>query len=69
MKKNPVVTINETWCKSCGICVHFCPKKVLELGQFHAVVANPDQCTGCRMCENLCPDFAISVTVDEDEKS
>ncbi|MFA4839137.1 MAG: 4Fe-4S binding protein [Candidatus Neomarinimicrobiota bacterium] len=68
MKKNPVVTINEKWCKSCGICVHFCPKKVLEMGQFNAVVVHPEQCIGCRMCENLCPDFAVTVVIEEETK-
>ncbi|HWR28989.1 MAG TPA: 4Fe-4S binding protein, partial [Negativicutes bacterium] len=24
------VTINEKFCKGCGICVAFCPKQVLE---------------------------------------
>jgi len=26
--------INREWCKACGICVHFCPKNVLELDEW-----------------------------------
>ena len=25
--------IKEKWCKGCGICVEFCPKKILTLGE------------------------------------
>jgi len=61
MKELPEIIINEAWCKSCEICVEFCPRKVLEMGKFYPRVADPGRCTACQMCELLCPDFAIRV--------
>lgn len=57
------VTIYPAWCKGCGICVAFCPAKVLELGadgKAHAL--READCISCGFCELHCPDFAISVT-------
>ena len=31
MKKNLI--INTSWCKQCEICVEFCPKDVLKMGE------------------------------------
>lgn len=57
-----VVTVNRDWCKGCGICVAFCPTKVLGMdGDEKAVVLRGEDCTGCRLCEIRCPDFAIEV--------
>ena len=37
--------INREWCKGCGICVHFCPKNVLELDEAEKVIApRPQDC-------------------------
>ena len=67
MRKNAQVVINRDWCKGCGICVAFCPKKVLDLDSMgKAFVANPEACNGCRLCELRCPDLAIEV-IEEDE--
>lgn len=60
--------INRDWCKGCGICVHFCPKKVLELDSMEkAVAARPEDCICCRLCELRCPDLAIEVITEGQE--
>jgi 2-oxoglutarate ferredoxin oxidoreductase subunit delta len=64
--ENTVVKVNEAWCKKCGVCIAFCPKKVLEsdeLGQ--VVVAKQEECIACLICERLCPDYAINIEVNK----
>ena len=54
--------IYRDWCKACGICIAFCPKKVYgrdEEGK--PVIERPDDCIGCLFCEIHCPDFAITI--------
>ncbi len=62
------VTIDEEKCKGCGLCVHFCPKKVLELkkelnlkGYNPAVPVRGEDCIGCAICATMCPDCVITV--------
>ncbi len=59
------VSITAAWCKGCGICVAFCPKKALSLEKEKAV-HDPEKCIVCGMCELYCPDLAI--TVDKTKK-
>jgi 2-oxoglutarate ferredoxin oxidoreductase subunit delta len=57
------VHIFHEWCKGCGICVAFCPKKVLEMGKDQkAHVVHPELCIKCYMCARRCPDLAVTVT-------
>jgi len=57
--------INQEWCKGCGICVHFCPKSVLELDSLEkAVAVRPEECICCKLCEIRCPDLAIEVLTE-----
>jgi 2-oxoglutarate ferredoxin oxidoreductase subunit delta len=59
-----VVSINSKWCKGCGICAAFCPKKTLELDrEGKAFQARPDDCIRCGMCALYCPDLAVIVDV------
>ena len=68
MKNKKSLVINREWCKGCGICVAFCPKKVLELDREGKTSApRIEDCIYCRMCELRCPDFAIEVAEEEEE--
>lgn len=56
------VSFFPAWCKRCGNCVAFCPRKALAQDEWgHPFLADPERCTSCGLCEMLCPDFAISV--------
>jgi len=62
------VYIEERLCKGCGLCVYYCPKKVLTMsdrrndkGYQVVEVCDPDQCNACKICEINCPDFVIYV--------
>ena len=59
--------VEREWCKGCGICVHFCPKQVLELdAQEKAAALRPEDCICCRLCQYRCPDLAIEVICEEE---
>ena len=58
--------INRDWCKGCGICVAFCPKKVLEMdAKDKAVAVRLADCIACKLCELRCPDLAIEVETED----
>lgn len=66
------VKVLEGYCKSCGYCVHFCPKQVLEigknrnaLGSFYPVAVRIEDCIGCGICATMCPDGALEIKEDE----
>lgn len=59
--------IDKGWCKGCGICVHFCPKKVLELDKDGKVEdVRPEDCIACALCELRCPDLAIQILKEQE---
>jgi len=64
------IDIFEAWCKSCGICVAFCPRGCLEPSEDGPpLVSRSDRCSGCGWCEIHCPDFAIRVRSRVPKKS
>ncbi len=55
-------------CKGCNLCIHFCPKQVLQPSSeinakgyhFPDVVAGKENdCVNCEFCTMVCPEFAI----------
>ena len=64
------ITIEEKWCKRCGICVALCPQQVFELGDLGRPIPTLlENCRICRMCELYCPDFAVIVEDAEEGNS
>ena len=69
------IEIDEELCKGCGLCVSFCPRKIIALRQtqlngkgFHpAGVDDMDRCTGCTICAAVCPDNVIEVYRQEEK--
>lgn len=62
------LNIDERRCKGCGLCVEFCPKHCLELGNgmnaigYHpAELHKPEACTSCSLCAEVCPEAGIRV--------
>jgi len=69
------IYINEDYCKGCNLCIHFCPKNVLEVstklskrGFLLPVVTHIEDCNACGVCELFCPDFAIVVEKEAKEE-
>ena len=56
------ITVLKERCKGCGICVAFCPKKILAVDTLAKVyVLDETACINCGQCELRCPDYAIYV--------
>jgi len=53
------LSVNDKWCKGCGVCVQYCPKKILQVQHGKVKIINPKECIKCRLCEQRCPDYAI----------
>jgi len=66
------VTIAEKYCKGCGYCIKYCPKKVLcaedtinAKGYVKVKVGAPADCIGCLSCSTVCPEAAITVAKED----
>ena len=62
------IEVNKRFCKACKLCIQFCPKNILELGDEinengdkYLIQINASQCTGCKLCAIMCPESAITV--------
>ena len=61
------VEVREDYCKSCGLCVAVCPKKVLSISDrinptgYRPVEQSQEGCIACALCARICPDVVLTV--------
>lgn len=59
----------ENWCKGCGICAAFCPKKCITMSSDTGKpVWDEEKCIQCGFCELRCPDYAVIVKKKKGKK-
>ena len=65
---NGIITIDGELCKGCGLCIEFCPKRLIVLSdKLNAAGYQPAEakgitdCSGCASCATVCPEVAIEV--------
>ena len=70
-----LVKINSERCKSCGLCVHVCPKKILSIGEianskgyYTVEMKDQAQCIACAFCALMCPDLVLEVYREQKQK-
>lgn len=62
LPEGPTVLIHADQCKACGLCIEFCPKKVLIQGTAINILGyvvteyKGDSCVGCGTCFYMCPE-------------
>lgn len=60
--KAPCVLIDAGLCKACGLCIAFCPRRVLSSGKkvndlgYRATRYDGEGCIGCGTCFYVCPE-------------
>ena len=64
----PEVVVLKEYCKSCGLCIDICPKKILQIGDvankkgyYTVEVIDQSKCIGCTLCATMCPDLALEI--------
>ena len=64
------IVINTDKCKGCGICIEYCPQKLIVIlenelnaqGYRPAGFSDPEvECKGCKICAEMCADICIEV--------
>lgn len=65
-KARTKIKILEERCKGCGLCIHFCPKDVLDFSEKRnqqgykiVYIKNLEKCTLCGLCYLVCPDVVF----------
>jgi 2-oxoglutarate ferredoxin oxidoreductase subunit delta len=62
------ISVDKELCKSCGLCILQCPKKILRIstvanskGYYVCEQTDATLCIACNFCAYVCPDAAITV--------
>ena len=62
LNQKSCVIVKPDLCKACGLCIEFCPKKVLQKGKaisgmgYEFTVYCGEGCSGCGTCFYVCPE-------------
>ena len=62
MNQTSTIIVKPELCKACGLCIEFCPKKVLLKGKaisgmgYEFTVYCGEGCIGCGTCFYVCPE-------------
>lgn len=68
-KEDVILKAQRELCKGCRICVEFCPKGILSIGEDNKILINDiENCIKCGLCEMRCPDYAIYLGGINDEQ-
>lgn len=76
--KRGKITIDSEICKGCYLCIHSCPKNVINIsknansGGIYPAVYSPttkNTCIACGSCFQVCPDMAIEVYEAEGDEN
>jgi len=55
------LTLDDSKCDGCGLCVTVCPHSVFAVQQRRARIVDRDACMECGACAKNCPSEAIAV--------
>ncbi|MFH1169892.1 MAG: 4Fe-4S binding protein [Chloroflexota bacterium] len=61
------IEIDQELCKGCELCLNFCPKGSIAIGDkpnasgYLPAFFNNNDCSGCAICAVVCPEVAIEV--------
>lgn len=61
------ITIDQTLCKACELCITVCPDEAIRLSEglndkgYHPAESCLESCRGCALCAVMCPEAAIEV--------
>lgn len=67
------IVLHTERCKACQYCIHFCPKKCIELTKnfnmlgYKTIAIDEERCIGCGTCYTMCPDSVIEIFNDAEE--
>lgn len=70
-----IVTIKETLCKGCSLCVVACPlglisqsDEINQKGYHQAIAPDRKDCSGCGLCALMCPEACIEIRRERREE-
>ncbi len=61
LKNVATLSLDESRCVGCGMCVTVCPHGVFVLENMKARITDKDACMECGACAKNCPPAAINV--------